>query len=322
MRRSGGTREIDETDRVLCELLSANPRTSNRALAVAAGVTDETVAARLRRLRDQGVLATTVIVDWEAAGYTTQAMVRVAVGGRSFRDVTESLSRLPITSAISDTSGACDGVVNVFAQSLHELHHFVTTHLGTRPGVRDTTVEVVVDDLKVARNVLTLPIPEWDPTELPSPRLPLDELDLSLIRELTSDGHESNSEVARRLGVSDVTVRRRIQRLESHGILRIVAAVDPVATGDVTAVAFAFCRHTTDDDTLRAALADEPAVIAAYTSIGTATCILLLGAKSDAELQEFSSIRLWALPGIQSVELAPVNDVLFHRSHLGRIHTG
>jgi DNA-binding Lrp family transcriptional regulator len=319
MRRSGGTRDLDETDRRLCELLGADPRASNRSLAAAVGVTDETVAARLRRLRDQGVLATTVVVDWEAAGYTAQAMVRVAVAGRPFRDAIVPLLEHPATLAATETSGACDGVLTVVGRSLAEIHHYVTELLNPLPGIGSTRVEVVIGDLKVPPAILTLPIPPWDPAELPAPRLPLDEIDLALVRELTFDGHESNSELARRLGVSDATVRRRIQRLEEAGLLAVVAAFDPVATGDLAAVALAFCRTAGPMEEFTAEVRATPIVLAGYRSLGESTAILLLGAPSDTELQEYVSTEFRRLPGLVSSDLAITHEVLVHRSHLARV---
>lgn len=318
MKRRGGTRLLDDTDRRLCEVLGTDPRMSNRALASAVGVTDETVAVRLRRLREQGVLATTVLVDWEAAGYTTQAMVRVEVVGRTFRDTVRPILDHPLTLAVTETSGPCDGIVTAIACSVSDLHRFVT-RLHALPGVGRTRVDLIVGDVKRPPSILTLPIPPWDPDELPAPSVPLDDLDRALIRELTLDGHESNSELARRLGVSDATVRRRIQRLEDAGLITVVAAIDPVATGDLPAVAMAFCHTQGPLDPFVEAIEAEATVLAAYASLGTSTVILLLGAPRDAELQDFACGRLRRLPGLVATELVVTNEVLVHRSHLARV---
>jgi Lrp/AsnC family transcriptional regulator for asnA, asnC and gidA len=53
-----------------------------------------------------------------------------------------------------------------------------------------------------------------------------DDLDRAIVRLLETDGRLSNMEIARRLGVSESSVRKRIARLmEQHG-LRVVAALD------------------------------------------------------------------------------------------------
>jgi Lrp/AsnC family transcriptional regulator for asnA, asnC and gidA len=53
-----------------------------------------------------------------------------------------------------------------------------------------------------------------------------DKTDWKLIHTL-SERHVSNTEIARKLGVSEGTVRQRLKRLTSAGILRIKALRDP-----------------------------------------------------------------------------------------------
>jgi len=52
------------------------------------------------------------------------------------------------------------------------------------------------------------------------------DLDLSLIALLQEDGRRSTSEISRRLGVPESTVRRRIERLLESQVIRVVAVVE------------------------------------------------------------------------------------------------
>jgi len=54
----------------------------------------------------------------------------------------------------------------------------------------------------------------------------LDKTDWSII-ELLSEQYLSNNEIARRLDISEGTVRRRIKTLQDEGIMRIKALLDP-----------------------------------------------------------------------------------------------
>lgn len=60
----------------------------------------------------------------------------------------------------------------------------------------------------------------------------LDEVDLKLIDRLQVDGRTSNSRLARELGVTEATVRRRIAQLERSGVIRVVAITDAEARGN------------------------------------------------------------------------------------------
>ena len=51
----------------------------------------------------------------------------------------------------------------------------------------------------------------------------MDELDLKIIGILQSDGRASNAKIARAVGVSEGTVRRRLRRLIKDDIVHVVA---------------------------------------------------------------------------------------------------
>lgn len=59
----------------------------------------------------------------------------------------------------------------------------------------------------------------------------MDELDREIIAILQSNGRASNARIARRIGVSEGTVRRRLKKLISDGVIDIVAVVDAERLG-------------------------------------------------------------------------------------------
>ncbi len=58
--------------------------------------------------------------------------------------------------------------------------------------------------------------------------LVLDEVDRKIIEELQCNGRESYKNIARKLGVSDGTVRLRTERMIKNDYLRITASVNPL----------------------------------------------------------------------------------------------
>lgn len=60
----------------------------------------------------------------------------------------------------------------------------------------------------------------------------LDDLDRAIVAELVEDARLSNTELARRVGLTPAPCLRRVQRLERTGVIRgYHADVDPRATG-------------------------------------------------------------------------------------------
>jgi Lrp/AsnC family transcriptional regulator for asnA, asnC and gidA len=59
----------------------------------------------------------------------------------------------------------------------------------------------------------------------------VDSLDVRIIAHLRQDGRTSNRELARLLGYSEATVRRRVRALIDDGRIRIIAIADPHVLG-------------------------------------------------------------------------------------------
>src|ERR1700693_2151330 len=126
MRRSfSDVIEIDEIDRHLIERLKAHPHVSHVTRAAEIGVTDETVASRLRALRDGAVLAVTALVDFEAAGFGVHAYARLAVPNRPPIEVVKPLLDLDAAHLVASTSGCCDAIVSILAPDVESLRHSV-----------------------------------------------------------------------------------------------------------------------------------------------------------------------------------------------------
>jgi len=59
----------------------------------------------------------------------------------------------------------------------------------------------------------------------------LDEIDVAILQLLREDGRRSNADIARTVGVSQPTVRQRLDRIISSGAARITVRMNPAALG-------------------------------------------------------------------------------------------
>jgi Lrp/AsnC family transcriptional regulator, regulator for asnA, asnC and gidA len=59
----------------------------------------------------------------------------------------------------------------------------------------------------------------------------LDQLDCQMIELLQKDGRVSNTEIAKKIGISEATVRTRLNRLIEEGYIQIVAVSNPIKLG-------------------------------------------------------------------------------------------
>ncbi len=76
-----------------------------------------------------------------------------------------------------------------------------------------------------------LPAPAGQPGSQQANEPLLDEVDRRIIKILQADGRRPNTDIAKELGVSETTVRKRITHLVSRELINIVAVPTPRAVG-------------------------------------------------------------------------------------------
>ena len=60
----------------------------------------------------------------------------------------------------------------------------------------------------------------------------IDKTDATIIRLLQKDGRMSNTKIAKHVGISETTVRYRMQRLIKEEYIEIAAVIDPMKLGN------------------------------------------------------------------------------------------
>jgi Lrp/AsnC family transcriptional regulator for asnA, asnC and gidA len=126
----------------------------------------------------------------------------------------------------------------------------------------------------------------------------LDVLDRRIIDQLQEDGRRSNVAIARALGVTETTIRHRIDRLIANGFIRIAAVIDPRKTPYLTD-AMIWIRlergHAREAGEHLAALPNV--VYVAYTA-GRYDMLIEALFESDEQLFEFLTGTLAKIPGV------------------------
>jgi DNA-binding Lrp family transcriptional regulator len=233
---------LDDVDRRLIELLSVDGRLSNRSLAAEIGLTEVTVATRLRRLTANNVLHVTAIFDWAVAGYEWYVIVQITCRDRSPTEVAADIGKLESSYYTSLVFGEVDLIAAFLLADRAELQRLVEIDLPRVEGLHALTLHLATVQHVNRWSTSTFPQNRTPSLRFPKPPVDLDDLDDRLITCLVEDGRQSNREIGRQLDVSEGTVRLRIRRLIDAGLVRITAVVDPVAVGSVSTVAYCFAK--------------------------------------------------------------------------------
>ncbi len=138
----------------------------------------------------------------------------------------------------------------------------------------------------------------------------IDDIDAKIIAELRQDGRASNIDIARRIGTTEAMVRRRIDRLISKRILRVVAVTNPYRMGfSLDAVVNA----SVDVDKLpdvAARIAEIPEVRYAAIVSGDYNLTFRVLLRSHHDFYDFVTSKLGSIPGLQRIETAYVLRVV------------
>ncbi len=146
---------MDDLDRALLTALINNARTSMRKLAKQLNVAPGTVAARMRRLEDEGVvhgyapLLNATAVGWE---FTIIVGLRIIKG--RLLEVQEKIGCDSRVVAIYDVTGEVDSLIVARMRDREDLDDFTKTVLSTE-GVERSITHVVLNTVK--ENLATIP---------------------------------------------------------------------------------------------------------------------------------------------------------------------
>ena len=130
----------------------------------------------------------------------------------------------------------------------------------------------------------------------------LDALDTRLIDLLQRDGRASNIELARQMGVSEGTIRRRFRNLVKDEVIRVIAIPDVSKLGRQTSALIGLQVDPAHVDTVASELAEMEEV--QYSAVTTGAydvfCRVALG--SPAELSDFLRNRVGEIAGVRRSE--------------------
>ncbi len=140
---------VDQVDRAILELVAQDARITNQRLAERVGIAPSTANARLRSLRERGVIrGFHAEVDLAALGRPLQALiaVRLTVHERNqIDDFTNAVRALPGVLMVFHLTGVTDYLVWVAAADAQGLREFVVDHLATHPSVSHAETSLIYE---------------------------------------------------------------------------------------------------------------------------------------------------------------------------------
>jgi Lrp/AsnC family transcriptional regulator for asnA, asnC and gidA len=149
----------------------------------------------------------------------------------------------------------------------------------------------------------------------------MDDLDRKLIALLQTNGRASNIELAKALGVSEGTVRRRFRNLLSDEIIRVIAIPDPIKLGHTTSALVGLQVDPAKVEPVASRLAEFDEVQYAAITTGAYDVFVWLAMPSPEALAIFLRSQVGSIPGVRRTETFVNLSIKKNPAGLSRIAT-
>jgi DNA-binding Lrp family transcriptional regulator len=325
------TSQLDDVDRKLLHALTLAPRAPFRLLAEVIGVSDQTIARRYRRLAETAGLRVLGLIDGQRAGWVDW-LIRLRAAPGSAQRIADTLARRSDTRWVRLYSGGAEIVCTLQARTPEQRN---TLFLRGLPGSRHVTAitahsilheftssayagyanALSAAELTALRQAVPQPPPppsaaapppgtarSWAPAAATVLRAGDD----PLIAELARDGRAPVADLAAATHWHESTVRRRIEELRRAGLLYFDIDIDDWALGVNVTVMLWLKVEPACLEAAGRAVAAHPEVPFAVATTGPTNLAVSAVFRDTRQLYAYLTTRLAGLPGLQSVESAPI----------------
>ena len=142
------TKPLDRVDRRILDELQADARISNQDLAKRVGLSGAPCWRRLRRLEEEGFIATyATILNRSAIGLPILAYAQVTLENHhpeSVRQFDQLIAQRPEVLECHSMSGSNDYLLRIVASSIEAYEHFLSTHVLQTKAVRSVNTSFVL----------------------------------------------------------------------------------------------------------------------------------------------------------------------------------
>jgi DNA-binding Lrp family transcriptional regulator len=337
---------LDRLDRQIIHILSVEPRASFRTIACVTGISDQTAARRYRRLSEDAGLRVLGVPDGSRMGWTdwfvrlqttpggadsiAEALARrpdtrwvhLASGGTEVICTLQARTEEQRDALFLRGLPGSRRVVQISAHSI--LHSFTpgpwreaTRALSagqlallaargeTLPGIPPIPGGSLSPQTPSAPHTPLAPSAPHTPLA-PSARLALLPEDEPLLRELARDGRASHAAMAAAIHWHESTVRRRIEELRRSGLLYFEVDIDNRVLGLNAHALLWLSVEPARLEEAGNALAAHPEIPFAAATTGPTNLVASAVLRDAQHLYEYLTGELAGLPGVSSVQTAPV----------------
>ncbi|MGR3938791.1 Lrp/AsnC family transcriptional regulator [Streptomyces sp. BRA346] len=306
----------------LIRALQVAPRASFASIAAALGLTEGAVSRRYRRLRAEGVIRVTGVVDPGALG-ESKWLVRLRCRPGSVTAIADALAKRDDVSWVALTAAGSEITCAVRSRTREQREDLLGQRLPRTAAVLDINASAMLRQFvggrghywAALRGALTpqqesllgndgppfteSPVITRDPVHL----TPGDEKMLDL---LAADGRASLVDLAAAADLTPGRVSRRLHALLLRRVVHIDVEIVAASLGFHARANLWLLVHPSAVKSVGRTLAQEPEITFAAAVSGPHNIHAVAHCRDLDELFEFTTDRIGSLPGLQSMEVSPL----------------
>ncbi len=126
---------MNENDKNILQHLTEDGRKSNVEIAMAIGVSEETVRRRRAGLLSEGVYETVVVLDHRKLGYGVEILLGIEADSIQMEEIAEALSELDEVYRASCTTGSFNIFAWLMVQSMADVAAVLSEKVRGIPGI-------------------------------------------------------------------------------------------------------------------------------------------------------------------------------------------
>lgn len=303
---------VDELDLLIINCLQIRPRASWSVLGRVLDVDPVTIARRWERLEAAGLA-------WVSCYFAlpnpdrVMAYLEIEVAGTQLTAVAEHLVRHQEVVSVHHTTGSRSLVASVVGADPAAVSHYVSDSLATLDGIVATRAEIVTGKYSDAGEwrLRALSPSQRDALQAACPRPaaspsggPVQPDDQRIVRALAANGRRSATDLARQIGVSEATARRRLNRLVAENRVTFRCEISQQVSGwPQTGILWARVPVGALDSVART-LSVLPVIRACLTTTGSSNLLLFAWLRDVRELHQFERAVAQAAPEAEITDRA------------------
>lgn len=324
------SRDYAQRDAEILRHLGMHPNATKEDVAAVFDLPLAWVTTRIQGMHARGAIRVRPVLDISKAGRIF-VFCKLAINTSDLNGVLRELAkRTEFVTVASILGGRYNAFVYFTFGEMADLHDVIRNILMKISDLVDIETSIISDSLlynplyidysrlafkpNVEENVQIL--------KVEAAKCGLDELDISIISELQCDERKSLRAIARDYKVSPGTVRYRVQRLESEGIIGFISVLDPKEIGLNSFMILEIRIDPGATAKIVEHLSGKPWLGHLMEVVGASDLIAFVNTSDMLEAQSVISDHLRSAPGIRTVDVRILRDVFKLDPRWGFLSTG